>query len=265
VRLKGAKVGFLFDGVSSQRMKIRAMLTNWQASPALRNAFITIPGKPGVVDFGSTAAEKILTVRCGIMPQHDFASLVRVLDGVAEWLHPAKGLKQLVLDDVPDRFFWARLSEAIDCERVLRSAGAFDLRFVCPDPHGYALSDEVFTISADGEHEVLRQKGNTDSEPVYIMKGIIPSDAESYIVIHTNDEELRVIGELTEEEMLVIDTGKLTAKVTDTQGETLRNGLPCLRELNFPMLRKGTNAITVDVAGDALFSELVIQAKSRWR
>jgi len=98
-------MGFIFDGISSRSMTIRAMLTNWQASPSLRNAFVAIPGKPGVADFGSTAAEKIITVRCGIMPQQDFASLVRVLDHVVEWLHPEKGLKQFVLDDVSDRYF----------------------------------------------------------------------------------------------------------------------------------------------------------------
>ena len=240
------------------------MLTNWQASPSLRNAFVAIPGKPGVADFGSTAAEKSITVRCGIMPQQDFASLINVLDDMAEWLHPGKGLKQFVLDDVPDRYFGARLSESIDCERVLRSAGSFDLRFVCPDPHGYALADEVYTIASEGASAVQRLKGNTDSEPLYIMKGIILSDAGSYITIVTNDEDLRVIGPLSAGEILIIDTGRLTAKVTNEQGETLRNGLPCLQELNFPILHKGENTITIQ-STDGIFSELRIQAGSRWR
>jgi len=66
-------------------------------------------------------------------------------------------------------------------------------------------------------------------------------------------------------ETLIIDTGRLTAKVIDAQGETLRNGLPCLQELNFPILHKGANLITITADGDALFSELIIQAMSRWR
>lgn len=257
-------MGLIYGGISSQSMKIKARLTSWQTSPSLRNAFVTVPGKAGVADFGCDSAERIVTVRCSVYPQRNFTELVAVLDGVAEWLNPVNGLKQLVLDDVPDRFFMARLSEAVDCERLLRSAGAFDLRFVCPDPYAYALEDEVFTLSSEGSHSTPRQIGNADSEPVYFLKGVITASSSSYISLVTNGEELRVIGPMAEDETLVIDTGLVTAKVTDVAGDTLRNGLPCLRELNFPVLRKGMNNIDI-TAVDATFTELRIQAKSRWR
>jgi len=257
-------MGFIYNGISSQNMKVRARLTNWQASPALRNSFVSVPGKPGVADFGSSIAEKIITVRCGILPQRTFSGLVSLLDDVAEWLNPERGLHQLVLDDVPDRYFTARLTEAVDCERLIRSAGAFDLRFVCPDPFAYALTDESFTLTASGANTVTRVKGNTDSEPVYLLKGIIPSGSSTYISLTTNNVELRVVGSLASGETLVIDSGKVTAKVVNAQGETLRNGLPLLQELNFPVLRKGANTVIVGVTG-ATFTELKIQAMSRWR
>jgi hypothetical protein len=44
----------------------------------------------------------------------------------------------------------------------------------------------------------------------------------------------------------------------------LRNGLPSLQDLNFPILRKGVNHIEI-AAENATFTELKIQAKSRWR
>jgi predicted phage tail component-like protein len=245
-------------------MKIKARLTNWQASPSLRNSFVTIPGKPGVADFGSNIAEKTITVRCNIYPQHGFAALVEVLDDMAEWLNPEHGLHQLVIDDVPDRYFFARLTDAVDCDRLILSAGAFDLKFVCPDPHAYALTDESYTFTTTGAREVRRLKGNTDSEPVYLLKGNIPSGAATYISLRTNDDDLRVIGALAAGETLVIDSGKVTAKVVNAQGETLRNGLPCLQELNFPILQKGVNTVTVTAVG-AAFTELKIQAMSRWR
>jgi len=257
-------MGFLFGGVSSQSMNIKARLTNWQASPQLRNSFVTVPGKPGVADFGSDIAERVVTVRCNVYPQFQFSSLVGVLDDLAEWLNPDNGLKQLVLDDVPDRYFTARLQDAVDCERLVLSAGAFDLKFVCPDPFAYALTDETFDLTATGENTVTRAKGNTDSQPVYLLKAVIPPGAATYVTIATNDDELKVIGDLTDGETLVIDSGLMTAKVVDSTGETLRNGLPLLQELNFPVLRKGTNTVTITATG-ATFTELQIQAKSRWR
>ena len=255
-------MGFIFNGTTSQSMKVKARLTNWQASPALRNSFITIPGRAGVADFGSSIAEKIITLRCNIYPQRNFSALVHVLDDMAEWLSPEHGVKQLVLDDVPDRYFMARLNEAVDCERLILSAGAFELRFVCPDPHAYANVDETFTISEAGTHTIIRKKGNMESEPVYLLKGSIPLDTQ--VSIQTNDDVMNIIGPLSAGETLVIDAALMTAKVIDADGITLRSGLPALEQLDFARLTKGENTITISETG-ATFDELKILAKSRWR
>ena len=257
-------MGFNFNGTASKNMKIKARLTAWQASPALRNFYETVPGKAGVADFGCDSGERIITLTCYIYPQKDFAALVSVLDAMAQWLDPTKGLKQLVLDEVPDRYFMARLSEAVDCERLLRSAGTFTLKFICPDPHAYALEDETFVISEEGEHEILRSIGTTLSEPVYSIQGVISSDTDSYISIITNGEELRITGALAEGETLIVDSNLVTAKVVDSVGDTLRNGLPLLYELNFPILETGTNTVVV-ATSNATFTELNIEANSRWR
>ncbi|GAA0493157.1 hypothetical protein IRB23M11_01850 [Alkalibacterium sp. m-11] len=257
-------MGFVYNGINSRDMKIKARLTSWQASPALRNSYEIVPGKAGVADFGCDSAERIIVVNCNVFPQKSFADLVGALDDLAEWLNPMNGLKQIVLEDIPNRYFNARLSEQVDCERILRTAGSFDLKFICPDPHAYALADEIFTISNEGSHEVERVTGNADSEPVYQLRGVISSSASTYISISTNGEELRVVGALSADEVLVIDSGLVTAKITDLNGNTLRNGLPGLDELNFPVLHKGDNEITVSVVG-ATFSELRVLAKSRWR
>jgi predicted phage tail component-like protein len=245
-------------------MKIKARLTSWQASPALRNFYETVPGKAGVADFGCDSGERIITLTCYIYPQKDFAALVSVLDAMAQWLDPTKGLKQLVLDEVPDRYFMARLSEAVDCERLLRSAGTFTLKFICPDPHAYALEDETFVISEEGEHEISRSIGTTLSEPVNSIQGVVSSDTDSSISIITKGEELRISGVLAEGETLIVDSNLVTAKVVDSVGDTLRNGLTLLYELNFPVLETGTNTVVVSTS-NATFTELNIEANSRWR
>jgi predicted phage tail component-like protein len=258
-------MGFTFNSTTSQQMGVKARLVNWVASPALRNSFVQIPGKAGVADFGSDSAERVFTVKCNIYPQQSFTALAARLDAVAGWLDPANGLQRLVLDDVPDRFFMARLQDVLDCERLIRSAGAFELKFVCPNPHGYAITDEQFTITNTGSRAVTRAKGNTTSEPEYRLKATIPAGTGNQVTITTNGQQLAIGGPLASGETLIIDSELMTAKVVDANGATLRNGLPLLTELNFPTLRTGNNTITITATGSATFTQLQVQAKSRWR
>ena len=175
------------------------------------------------------------------------------------------GLKQLVLDDVPDRYFMARLNAAVECERLLRSSGSFDLTFFCPDPFGYAIEDETFSITEEGNSTVTRLIGNMESNPVYRIEGEIASGAGNSISITTNGQELKIVNAtLAEGETLVVDTDRMTAYVEDEDGIILRNALPYLEELNFPTLAVGSNTVSV-TAANATFTGLEIQARSRWR
>lgn len=147
--------------------------------------------------------------------------------------------------------------------RVSRTAGTFSLEFICPDPFGYAVEDEVFSIAAEGKTTVNRQKGNLISEPIFELKAIMDSTS-SYVDIEVNGELVRVKGKLAEGETFVLDTAKLTAKVVDSNtGVTLRNALSQLDELVFPELNPGGNEVLVSVSG-ATFTELTIQGRSRW-
>lgn len=99
---------------------------------------------------------------------------------------------------------------------------------------------------------------------MYSIQGVVSSDTDSYISIITNGEELRITGALAEGETLIVDSNLVTAKVVDSVGDTLRNGLPLLYELNFPVLETGTNTVVVSTS-NATFTELNIEANSRWR
>src|SRR5699024_8678361 len=145
-------------------------------------------------------------------------------------LNPNIGVKQLVLDDIQNRYFLARLVEEVDCERILRSAGSFELTFVSPDSYGYAITDEQFTIDSTGRYAVERELGNIVSFPIYRMKGNISSSSLTFLTITTNGESLKINGPLASNEILIVDSGLLTAKITDTSGNTVRNGLSILDE-----------------------------------
>ena len=168
-------------------------------------------------------------------------------------------------DDVPDRYFMARLNAAVECERLLRSSGSFDLTFFCPDPFGYAIEDETFSITEAGNSTVTRLIGNMESNPIYRIEGVVTSGAGNSISITTNGQELKIVNAaLAAGETLVVDTDRMTAYVEDADGMILRNALPYLEELNFPTLAVGSNTVSV-TAANATFTGLEIQARSRWR
>ena len=137
---------FSYDYISSKSMGLKARLTSWQVCGGMRNFTTNVPGKYGVTDFGADFDYREINVACNIYPKHSFSALVSTLDELSTWLDPMQGLKELVFDDVPDRYFMARLNEKVDCERLIRFAGSFNLKFFCPDPFAYAITDENYLI-----------------------------------------------------------------------------------------------------------------------
>ena len=129
-------MGFSYNDITSKSMGLKARLTSWQVSGRLRNFTTTVPGKYGVTDFGADFDYREIVVSCSIFPRHSFPALVSTLDDIAAWLDPVGVLKQLILDDVPDRYFMARLNAAVECERLLRSGDGALLHSV---PQGQAM------------------------------------------------------------------------------------------------------------------------------
>jgi len=258
-------MGFSYNDISSNNMGLKARLTSWQVCGGMRNFTTTVPGKYGVTDFGADFDSREITVACNIFPKHTFSALVETIDEISTWLDPMQGLKQLIFDTVPDRYFMARLNDKVDCERLIRSAGSFNLKFFCPDPFAYAVIDESYNITNEGAHTVIRTKGNIKSNPIYCVEGTVTAGVSNYITITTNSKELKIVNAvLSGNETLVIDTDKMTAYVEDENGIVMRNALPYLEELNFPYLDVGENTITIETS-NATFTKLNIYAKSRWR
>ena len=258
-------MGFSCNDITSKSMGLKARLTSCQVSGRLRNFTTTVPGKYGVADFGADFDYREIRVACNIYPKRSFTTLVSALDEIAAWLDPVQGLRQLIFDDIPDRYFMARLNDAVDCERLIRSSGSFELKFFCPDPFAYAVTDETFSITETGSHTIVRTLGNMESLPFYRIEGEMSPGANNYISITTNGSEMKIVNAaLSANEALIVDTDKMTAYVTDAEGNTLRNGLPYLQELNFPTLAVGNNTITIET-NNAAPSGLHIQARSRWR
>src|SRR5699024_965518 len=118
--------------------------------------------------------------------------------------------------------------------------------------------------NSTGSHVVERKLGNIESFPIYRMKGNINSSRTTLLTITTKGESLKDNGPLSSNKILIDNSRLLTAKITDTSGNTIRNGLSILDELNFPVLYPGSNEMEVSSTG-AAFTELHVLSQSRWR
>lgn len=258
-------MGFTFDGTASKSMGIATRMASEHRVPELKNRTIEIPGRDGLLDLGSSFSERIIEISCLLPPKRTQADFLECKDEIVRWLSPDKGVRELELDTEPGRVYYARLRDGVTFERAAVLAATFDLTFFCPNPFGYAVEDEVFSITETGSHTIMRAKGNIESNPVYRLKAVLSSGSNSSVSIATNGAELKITNAtLAASETLIIDSSKMTAWVEDEHGNTLRNALPYIADLNFPSLNAGNNTVSVS-ASNAAFTELEIQAKSRWR
>lgn len=252
-------MGFRYNGISSESMGIKTRMSTESRMPNIRNLTEKIAGKHGIFDFGETFSEREITITCFIPPGKSDYELQQVKDKINEWLNPENGLQPLILDTAPDRFYFARLKDGFSYDRIVRNTGTFELAFFCPDPFAYALDDEIFCLTSSAN--VIRNKGNHESAPVYQISGLLSDDSE-IIRVTVNGEGMGVVGPLFDGETMIIDADAMTAKIVDADGN-ITNALGQMKTLEFPFLKVGSNAITIGVTKGSL-GLLKINAKSRW-
>lgn len=252
-------MAFIFDGVSSRKMHLATKYKTENRIPDLRNNTSKIAGRNGVFDFGETISERVIEIQCYIPPRTTPEELLQIKDDLITWLNPEKGLRKLMIDREPGRYYMARLKSGVSIEKGIRNSGSFTLSFFCPDPYAYASPDETGTFTTGGSF--YRSLGNMVSHPLYEVRGALKNQTE-YLSFLINGEEVKIHGVLGATETFFLDTETMTAYIKKSNGIT-RNALSCLDALNFPYLDMGMNSVRIgDCTGR--FDSLVITARSRW-
>lgn len=252
-------MGFKFNGRTSQSFGLATRMTKEYRMPDFTNNTITVPGREGVFDFGETIGERKIEISCFIPPGKSDADFLARKEEIIAWLNPDEGLRDLILDKEPDRVYKARLEGGFSFDKAVRNSCTFDLTFFCPDPYAYAEADETYEFTEPGTFTLNRELGNADSLPVYLLQASLTKEKSA--VLTTNGKSLEISGQLGKEEILVIDSALMTAKVTDAEGNTLRNGLPLIKSLNFPELNPSGNTLVIDA--DSSIEQVVRELKSQ--
>ncbi|UDY80757.1 tail family protein [Geobacillus phage GR1] len=165
----------------------------------------------------------------------------------------------LIFKDEPDKFINAIVSNDTELSEQL-AIGSGTINFFCPDPYWYAVEDDIIERYAPGVYEFER-KGTAESYPLIEIEGL---NSTGKITIGNQDASMDYTGELKEGEVLYLDTDLITAYVKDSSGN-VRSVMDKLSNLDFPVLKKGTNFLSIIVSGDATVSYVKITCRSRWK
>lgn len=125
--------GFTFKGRHCSELGVR-LLRYTVNSPDLREYEDEPAGLAGVIDYGTELGKREIEVTVDIDP--DDTAFKRRQSEILTWLKPTTAAGILVFDDVPDRFFYAKMTGRLSPEQI-GTYGEIRLSFKCTDPYAY--------------------------------------------------------------------------------------------------------------------------------
>lgn len=218
---------------------------------------LSIVGRDGAFYFRKQNADYIVEVDILIKGSslQDVRNQVRDLADLLYTEQP----EQLICADEPDKYIKATLTDDTVLSDIFVTSKA-TLKFYCPDPYWYAITDDIQTYTTAGAKSFIRQ-GTAPSYPKFEIKG---SNGSGSISITCNGSTMSFTGGLISSDILVIDSNLITAYVIKSDGSTVPV-MDQLDNLDFPVFNKGTVDITFAVSGGATVSEIKVFSNSRWR
>lgn len=228
-------MGFSFDGVHSDTLGITLKVYPFPAIPSIRNRTVEIPGRPGVWDFGSEFGTRVFELPC-IIQQSNRTDLMSIFRDLAKLFNPQKGVKKLILDEQPNRYYLARIFDAISAEQIFTIAD-FTLTMVCPDPFGYIDAKASTTLVANPADISVVSAGDLDAGPVFTIAGAC---GNLTIANLTTGTSLVYTGSLGALNTLVIDMNKQTVTLDGTT-----NVMANISNGDFWSLSPGLNSLRI--------------------
>jgi predicted phage tail component-like protein len=219
---------------------------------------VTIPGMDGQLFAGQTQKAREFPILLKVTGASS-SDLIDRLDRVTAWL--AAGPARLVFDELPDRFWTARLASALEFEGDGRDFRVTQqITMTADDPHPYAVIDDQATITTTTTI-FTRSKGNTGSHPTIRVKAQLTSSQTLTLTLW--GQTVTITGPLTSTQVAVLDCQQWLFTIENTSGSVIGNLAPQLSTLDRITCPVGGGPVTWAKTGGTL-SSIQIQANSRW-
>lgn len=248
----------IFNGVTASTLGVTALAQSGVFIAATDDDTFSVPGVDGRRWLRSAQTPKEFPVDLRTRAA-DAATLRASLDAIAAWL--ASGPAQLVFDDeLPDRAWVARLTGglvwSLDGGSLRVSTS---IKMVADDPHAYALTDDVATLTAPGDLE--REQGNATSWPTVEITGVLSSIQSVTLTLWGSS--VTITGPLAAGERMRLDYSEYLFTVINSGGTVLRNLAPKMSSLSRIACPVVGGAVSWSVTGGSV-SQVKVEANSRW-
>lgn len=155
--------GLTYRGIHSSEKGLRiANISGRDILPDIESRTSQTASKHGLHYFGYRFNERRIRVRIALYGSSlsNFRSQLRDLAG---WLNPHDGPGVLILDDEPDKKYYAVITDNTDFEGLFIKRVA-EIEFLCPDPFAYAIAETSATITANSL--TIDNDGTAETFPV---------------------------------------------------------------------------------------------------
>lgn len=193
------------------------------------------------------------------------ADLHTKLDAIVLLLDPTLGNKRIDLDEIPDRFWYARLVSGIPAPQKGAMATTFQLKFETTGPgHRTTEGDDTFAIASDPDSfnvDATKAIGGTaKTSPVWYIRNTEGADFTGTITLQTttlNDPAFSWTGTLEDDRWLRIgrvdavgrflpELAKSDGTGADPTAETYTSVISGYNSGDWPLLKPNTqNAMSV--------------------
>lgn len=218
---------------------------------------VDIPTRDGALWVGGRQQSRTFPITLVIQATSQ-ADLSSTLDVVAAWL--SAGPAPLVFSQTPDRAWMARLGTPLS---VVNAGPDWqvrqDLDMIADDPHPYALTDNVVTLTA--ATGTVNRVGNAPSWPTITIKATLTSTQTLTLTLW--GQQVTVTGPLAANETAVLDYQEYMFYVLNAAGSQDRLLTSKLSTLDRIVCPVGGGAVARTVAGGTVAS-VMIACNSRW-
>jgi|GEM_PF-5753710 len=131
---------FSLNGIRSDLYGINVTNVKRTVLPSIKTETVEVANRRGLIYYKSNYSESYIkidiTLNSSTLELH--RSDIR---DIANFIKPDDGLKQLILDDEPNIYYWAVLTESTELDQI-RHYSKGTLRFMIPDSYAYSINSE---------------------------------------------------------------------------------------------------------------------------